>query len=743
MRRLLLIALLMVCSLSGRGQLPLRMNSDSQSSSTSSSRQGGSRRSSSGDRDSWSRDTTEKDDGFIVPIGVTQWTVDERLGSIIPAENNDTVVYNFQCFNETSGYNGEYNILGNLGSPRLSRIFLHRDASNPQLFLQPFDFLIGGLRDFRFSNTLSPMTNLAYHKVGNRTNGQERVHAYFATNINKEAGIGMKFDYLYGRGYYNNQANSQFGGNIFGYYLGDCYNIHTYINLNHLKMAENGGIENDLYITRPEEYKNLRSKDIPTLLSETWNRNKNQDFFLTHRYNMGFEQEIEIPDSLQPKMPGERELLSRLPDSLRQVVSADSLRRTLVLDSLQQQWLAELPVYKEFIPVASIIHTMRLNNLQHTYYSHATPENYYTNLYYGDLSNVKDRTRGLSIKNTVGLALREGFKKWVQMGMTAFASHEFTALTMPWLDADSVGRRRYIEQNLFVGGEISRQQSDFLHYNVTGEFAVVGDDVGDFSVDGNIEAAIPFSRRDTLQIDVQGTISDKQPNPLLEHYHSQFLWWDTELSKEFRAGVSGTLSLPRIGTAIEVGFQNLKNYTYLAMQNTFQGEDITQALPEQFSHDVAVRQVSGHIQVFSVTLRQNVKAGPFHWDNDITYQTSSNSLALPLPKISLYSNLYLQFRIAKVLNVQLGGDLRYFTRYYAPDYSPAIQQFAIQDAQYPRVKIGNYPIVNVYANLHIKHCRIYVAMNHVNAGSGNMFWAPHYPMDPRTFHFGVSWNFFN
>ena len=160
-------------------------------------------------------------------------------------------------------------------------------------------------------------------------------------------------------------------------------------------------------------------------------------------------------------------------------------------------------------------------------------------------------------------------------------------------------------------------------------------------------------------------------------------------------------------------------------------------------HDVAVRQSSSHIQVFSVTLRQNVKAGPLHWDNDITYQTTSNALALPLPKISLYSNLYLQFRIAKVLNVQLGGDLRYFTRYYAPDYSPAIQQFAIQDANYERVQIGNYPIVNVYANLHIKHCRIYVAMNHVNAGSGRMFWAPHYPMDPRTFHFGVSWNFFN
>ena len=59
------------------------------------------------------------------------------------------------------------------------------------------------------------------------------------------------------------------------------------------------------------------------------------------------------------------------------------------------------------------------------------------------------------------------------------------------------------------------------------------------------------------------------------------------------------------------------------------------------------------------------------------------------------------------------------------------------------IKIGNYPILNAYANLHIKHCRLYVAMQHFNAGTGRRFWAPHYAMDPRTIHFGVSWNFFN
>ncbi len=746
MKRLLSYLLLLLCPLMASAQLGLRTNPDSQASTSASSRNSSRRGAANGSnsRNTWGRDTTDKDDGFVVPIGVTQWTVDERLGSIISAENNDTVVHMFQCYNETSGYNGEYNILGNLGSPRLSRIYIHRNADNPFLFLRPFDFFLGGLRDFRFSNTLSPLTNLAYHKVGNRTNGQERVRAYFASNINKEAGIGMKFDYLYGRGYYNNQANSQFGGTLFGYYLGDRYNMHAYVNINHLKMAENGGIESDYYITRPEAYKDPSSKDIPTLLSETWNRNENQDAFLTHRYNLGFEREIVIPDSLKPKMPSDRDLLAQLSDSVRQTLAADTLRRAVVLDSLQQRWQAEQIVPTEFIPVSSIIHTVRVNNLRHTYYSHATPEGYYTNNYYGTLTDVKDRTKGISIRNTLGLALREGFKKWAQMGIAAFVSHELTSYTMPSLINDQLGTQRFTENDLAVGGEINREQGDLLHYNFNGQISLVGDKIGDFNVKGNLDLSIPLSRRDTMQFVAQGFIKNSSPDFYLRHYHSQFLWWDQDnLSNEFRAQVQGTLRFPRFGTEINVGFENIKDYTYLGMQNTFTGEDISTALPENFSHSVAVLQESSHIQVFSATLRQRVKAGPLHWDNDITYQTSSRPSALPLPKLSLYSNLYLQFRIAKVLNVQLGGDVRYFTRYYAPDYFPALQQFAVQDTQFSRVHIGNYPIVNVYANLHIKHCRLYVAMNHVNAGSGHMFWAPHYPMDPRTFHFGVSWNFFN
>ena len=60
-----------------------------------------------------------------------------------------------------------------------------------------------------------------------------------------------------------------------------------------------------------------------------------------------------------------------------------------------------------------------------------------------------------------------------------------------------------------------------------------------------------------------------------------------------------------------------------------------------------------------------------------------------------------------------------------------------------RVKIGNYPIFHGYINLALKRFRGYFSVQHFNAGSGQAFLAPHYPIDTLTFHFGLSWNFYD
>jgi hypothetical protein len=89
--------------------------------------------------------------------------------------------------------------------------------------------------------------------------------------------------------------------------------------------------------------------------------------------------------------------------------------------------------------------------------------------------------------------------------------------------------------------------------------------------------------------------------------------------------------------------------------------------------------------------------------------------------------------------------MTYFTAYEAPDYLPQISQFAIQSNGASTVRIGQYPFVDVYANMHLKRARFFVTMNHVNASSGSKdyFLAPHYPTNSRILRVGVSWNFYN
>lgn len=49
---------------------------------------------------------------------------------------------------------------------------------------------------------------------------------------------------------------------------------------------------------------------------------------------------------------------------------------------------------------------------------------------------------------------------------------------------------------------------------------------------------------------------------------------------------------------------------------------------------------------------------------------------------------------------------------------PVIGQFYNQNPD-DKIEIGAFPIVNVYANLHLKRTRFFIMMYHVNAGSGN------------------------
>ena len=152
-------------------------------------------------------DTTAVVDASTIPIGLYSWKVDSRFWQchLYPV---DTLQHAFQNSNDMGGYTGQYNYLGNLGSPRLSRIFFDRRDPSQYFFTDPYDFCVQRPEDVIFTNTLSPFTNLTYYKGGGSRDGEERFKSYFAINANKRLGFGFYIDYLYGRGALSRSVHS-------------------------------------------------------------------------------------------------------------------------------------------------------------------------------------------------------------------------------------------------------------------------------------------------------------------------------------------------------------------------------------------------------------------------------------------------------------------------------------------------------------------------------------------------------
>lgn len=723
-----------------------------------------------------------------IPKGIKVWTVDSRFGDIRKAQL-DTVPHMFMNTIFTTGLRGEYNTTGNLGSPRINRVFIDRPETDQFIFTQPYDFFVKPVDQFHFTNTLSPFTNLTYNTAGNRVNGEDHFTAKFGVNAGKRLGVGFNFDYIYGRGYYQNQSTSHFNYTMYGSYLGDRYQAHLLFSTNHEKVTENGGITNDNYITHPESFDDNFAKDeIPTVLEENWNRNDNQHLFLSHRYNIGFKRKVKMTEeeikarqfaiaskkendelkrkeeaSNRAKREGrdfnEKDFDGRVsysgrPDDAKiagvepadtlgtgkagrinvtDKAMADSLLRAEEATAKDTAWMKD-----EYVPVTSFIHTLKFDNYKRIYQAYQTPDNFYADDFgVGPVSgdSIYDKTSHYRLSNTFAISLLEGFNKWAKAGLKVFATSDLRHFVLP----DTVNvTKSYNEHNLSIGGQLSKTEGNTLHYSLLAETWLLGEDAGQLKVEASADLNFRLFG-DTVTLAANGFFKRLNPTFYFRHYHSRHYWWDDEnLDQTLHTRIEGLFSYRKTNTTLRVAVDELQNYAYMAM-----GYNITDNYLRT-GNTVAVKQKSGAISLFTLALSQNFRLGPLRWENVITYQKSTDNDVLPVPDLNIYTNLFLRFKIAHVLRCDFGADGRFFTKYYAPDYSPALGQYAVQTGD-SRVQTGNYPLVNVYANFHLKHTRFFVMFSHINAGSGNKeyFTTPHYALNSRILRFGVSWNFFN
>lgn len=645
------------------------------------------------------------------------WTLTYPLGFHIPAEV-DTAQYNYQRRSIPALASDAWATTGNLGAPGLNLLWFERPKRSEFLFYNSLEFWLPSYAKHKFHNTYIPVTILHYNYGGNSENHQDRLQGEFFGNVNRRIGIGAVVDYLHSKGCYNYQAAKTFDFSLSAYYMGDRYELQTFYDQYTHQNQENGGITDDLYITDPTLVQggvsDVQYKSIPTNLTSAKNRLNGSEFYMNHAYKVGYWDEEQVNDTLTRDI---------------------------------------------YVPVMKFLYTFDYRYYHHDFTEKSNSKDFWKNTYF-DLNSTLDKSKLTTISNTVGVYLIEGFRKWMKFGLSAYATYQINKYTLPHAEGyvaaadgvdtgvgdtpgsgdgaggDTPGAGEGLtplpatipdskkNQNFFfIGGRIEKSRGSILRYNADVRFGLSGDAAGDLDLQGEIQTNIPLFG-DTVSIEARGGFHNTTPDWLTKHYVSNHFIWSNDFGKQRSVKFGGTLTIPWTRTRATIDVENLQNYIY-------------------FGSDCLPHQHGGNVQLMSVGLNQDFKVGILNWNNRLAWQITSDAEVVPLPQLSIYSNLFLKFTAFKVLHVQVGVDCDFYTKYKGYDYQPATMTFNTQQT----TKLGGYPFCNAYINLRLYRCRFYFMMSHVNQGlfgsSNNEFSLPHYPINPRRFQLGVAVDFAN
>lgn len=608
----------------------------------------------------------------------------------------DTLMLNFYQTNIPNARSISWATTGNLSSPGFNNIYFERPEEDPFFFKEAFFYWMRRPINFEWYNTRLPFTQVAYHTGSSGQTGQDNLSATFSGNVNKQIQVGGGLNLVTGRGQYNYQADRRFSYRLFASYIGDRYQIQAAFNNYNFVTQENGGITNDDYILDPASLQGgsdkIDERSIPVNLTKAFNRLRGKDLYITHRYNLGHYAEEIKEDSV---------------------------------------------VEEHFVPVSSIIHTLKYSDSNHRFVNESASEDksFFDHTYLSN-NGTNELAGYWALTNTVGISLHEGFSKYAKMGAAAYATYEVRKFTQN-IDTIAPGSEEQLgldihpfyeiaphttEHAVWVGGQIWKRQGSWLTYEADGRVGLVGAVLGDIDISGHIGTLIPMMK-DSLSIRAYAFFKNTEPSLLYKQYVSNHFIWKNNFGKTRRLRVGGEISFPRSGTYINAGVENIQNYIY-------------------FDNNCLPTQNTNNIQVISATLKQNLSLSIFHLDLEGTYQFTSDKKSLPLPEFSAYGNFYLLFSIAKVMHMQVGVDCRWYSAFKAPAYQPALLSRYNQD----EIEIGNYPFANAYVNVKLKKARFYVLYSHANQGlfgGRNYFSIPHYPLNPAILQLGVSVDFAN
>ena len=624
-----------------------------------------------------------------VPTVIKAWQLDPWTGVADTLSGIDSSYLHLPMRDVLNDYSISNTTNSNLISPVQSRIYFSRQRTTDFLFANAYTPYIITPQQVKFYHTTTPYSTIAYKKGFVTNLGQSDISFSFTGNVTRRVNLGMTIDYLNSFGRFANLEGKTVYGSVFGSYNGDHYSLQGAFTWNTLSNFENGGLQNinDLQ-------GKLKPEDLPVNM-QGMSGLRYLSGYLNHYYSICVERERKV-NYRERNEEGE--------------------------------WEKKDSIKIEYVPVTTFRHIFEVNDATKRYIE-KDAQGFYPNTYYNQ-NTTADSAACLSIKNTLSVTFEEEFNTWLKFGATVYAMNETQRhLSLLPVYSDSVGLPPDITfenrwtNNTYVGGALYKNRGKHIHYGFDGNVCLLGYKLGEFQINGHIDGGFKLGK-DSMTIAAKAFFRNETPDYYLQRYRSNHYEWDNDFNKQYRLHIGGEIAYPTkwVKPKLKVSFEN-----------------ITQ--PIYFDTDGIPKQMDGNIQVLAADLQLNITTPWVNLDNSIVYQLSSSD-KMPLPTLTLYNNLYYHGTWVKVLDVQIGVDMRFFTKYYAPILNPALGQFCVQN----EVQVGNYPVMNVYANFYVRKLRLklFAQYQHFNASFMNKqyFEMPSYPMAPDMFRAGIAWHFY-
>jgi hypothetical protein len=590
--------------------------------------------------------------------------------------------------------------LGNFGTPSRSLLFspILKPGFDPGFHaLDIYNYTVS---DARFYSTTRPYAELNY-LLGSRS--EQMIRLMHTQNLKPNWNMAFEYRLINSPGFFQNQNTNHNNYRFTSWYQSRNKRYQNFVIIvgNKLQTGESGGIQDVKFLDSSGGAYNERSN---------------------------------IPTQIGPDNPGSRNFFSTNILTGTFYTNATYMLRQQYDLGQKDSIVTDSSVIPLFYPRLRLEHTIDLTTYNYRFKdTYVGDSNYYFYNYHLNRFNrstdtfyIRDSWQVLTNDFSIyTFPDKKNVSQFLKLGAAFQSMHAYFDSTI----YQGNSKNTY---NFFVHGEYrNRTRNQKWDVEASGNFYVNGFNAGDYNANISLQRLIS-KQIGYLQVGFQNT--NRTPSFVFDPGSSFYL--DTTavtLKKENTTVLYGSFVQPKLKLRLTGSYYLLTNYAY--------------ATVDSMEH---VQQATSLFNVLQITGEKIFRIGRkgWNWKTWVILQQRVGNGPVNLPGLSTRNQIGYDGNLGfKNLRISFGAEMRYFTSYKAPNYSPLTGQYVYQDANTVSLKL---PDISLFLHFRIKSFSAYVRAENLNTLSpskggftNNNVPTLNYPYPGLQIRVGIFWSFVN